>query len=335
MLHRTTDHPTSPVSALAAACALAAVALGGACATNGNAPECHVGADCASGACGSNGLCVPVSSSSSGGDSGSPQPESGTVEASVEGGTETGPGGDAATGCKPTGSGTITRSEIPMMAGLHASFVIAENVTMNTAGTAQPDGSTDWDFTGALSGDHTVVITTDAPAGQWFASKFPSSTYTSKLSDTQTFLGVYQATASGLLLQGVVTPTNGSPQTDVSYSPAAEILQAPLQMGTTWASTSTVQGTLQGVPSTYTEKYDSKVDAHGTLKVPYGTFQVLRVQTTLTQTVGTVVNTTQSMAFVAECFGPVAKLTSKTTTFPQPVPGDAFTDVAEAWRLSP
>src|SRR5262249_24054341 len=143
-------------------------------------------------------------------------------------------------------------------------------------------------------------------------------------------LGLYQASQAALLLQGVATPTSGAQQTEVTYSPAAEILAVPLQMGTTWTSTSTVQGTLDGVPSVYTEKYDSKVDAHGTLKVPFGTFQVLRVQTTLTQTVGTVVNTTQTMTFVAECFGPVAKLTSKTTTFPQPVPGDAFTDVAEA-----
>jgi hypothetical protein len=310
--------------------ALAAAATAGACSSS--APQCHVGADCASGACDSSGRCVPVTSS--GGGDAAPPVEAG-VEAAVESGVEASPGGDAASGCVPNHDGNVTRDELPMLAGVHASYAIAENVTVSTAGTAQPGGAVDWDFAGALSGDHVVTITTDAPAGQWFASKYATATYTSKLSDTQTLLGVFQATQAALLLQGVVSPTSTSPETQVSYAPAASILAVPMQVGTTWTSTSTVSGTLDGVAAYYTEKYDSKVDAHGTLKVPYGTFDVLRVQTTLTQTVGTVINTTQTMTFVAECFGPVAKLTSKTTTFPQPVPGDAFTDVAEAWRLSP
>ena len=108
-----------------------------------------------------------------------------------------------------------------------------------------------------------------------------------------------------------------------------------MQMGTSWTSTSTVTGTADGIAADYTEKYASVVDAQGSLKVPYGTFNVLRVQTTLTRTDGLVVETTQTMTFVAECFGPVAKLTSQTTTAPQAVPGNAFTSVAEAWRLAP
>ena len=60
-----------------------------------------------------------------------------------------------------------------------------------------------------------------------------------------------------------------------------------MQLGSTWTSTSTVNGHRRGRSSPhYTEKYASKVDAQGTLKVPYGTFQVLRVQTMLTRTVG-------------------------------------------------
>ncbi len=311
-----------------------------AAACSANSAQCHVGADCESGACSSNGQCVPVSSS--GGEGGAPSPEAGgdaagnaPGDAALSEGGGNGGGGEGGSGCVPDDGGVITRAELPMMAGLHGSYVIAENVTMATGGTSQPDGTVDWDFSGSLAGDHTVVITTDAPSGQWFSSAYTSATYTSKLSDTQTWLGVYQATASALLLDGVVTPTSGSQQTELSYSPSAEILAAPMQMGSTWSSTSTVKGQLDGVPTQYTEKYDSTVDARGTLKVPYGTFQVLRVQTTLTRTVAAAVETTQTMTFVAQCFGPVARLTSQTTTFPQAVPGNAFTSVAEAWRLAP
>lgn len=310
--------------------AFLALALAGAC--SNSTAACTVGADCASGACASNGQCVPVTDA--GNDSGSVFPDTG-VETSVEAGAETSAPEEGGTGCVPNDDFVITRDEVPMLAGVHANFDIAENVTMNTAGTSQPGGTTDWDFSAALSGDHTVVITTDAPSGQWFSGQFPDATYTSKLSDTQTLLGVYQATQAALLLQGVVTPTNASPETEVSYSPSAEILAVPLQMGTTWTSTSTVKGTADGIAAVYTEKYDSVVDAKGSLKVPYGTFNVLRVQTTLTRTDGAIVETTQTMTFVAECFGPVARLTSQTTTAPEQPPGNAFTNVAEAWRLSP
>jgi hypothetical protein len=309
--------------------ALVSFATAGACSSA--SPQCHVGADCASGACGSNGQCQPATTG--GGDAGGVTVEAG-VDASFEAGVEASAGDDGGSGCVPDDDGVVTREELPMLAGLYASFLIAENVTMTTGGVAQPDGSTDWDFSAALSGDHTVQITTDALAGQWFASKYPGATYTSKLSDTETLLGVYQGTASALDLLGVVTPTNASPETEVSYSPAAEILAVPMQMGSTWQSSSNVTGTLDGVLSDYTEKYVSSVDAHGSLKVPYGTFDVLRVQTTLTRTIDATIETTQTMTFVAECFGPVARLTSKTTTYPEAVPGDAFTAVAEAWRLT-
>ena len=321
-----------------------AILAGGACSSG--TPQCQVGADCASGACDSSGQCVPVTPG--GGDSGSSGSgmEAG-FEASVESGYEASPGDDGGSGCVPNNDGTITRAEVPMLAGLHASFLIApaggsttETVTMNTAGTPQSDGTVDWDFSGALTGDHTVVITTDAPQGQWFSAQFTDATYTSLLSDTEAFLGVYQGTQSSLLLQGVVNPTNATPQTELSYAPAAEILAVPLMVGSTWTSTSTVSGIADGVTlvsgvNSYTEKYDSTVDAKGSLKVPYGTFQVLRVQTTLTRTAGIEVETIQTMTFVAECFGPVARLTSQTTTYPAAAPGDAFTTVAEAWRLSP
>ncbi|HEY3816494.1 MAG TPA: hypothetical protein VGL81_04950 [Polyangiaceae bacterium] len=308
--------------------------LAGAACSSGTA-QCHVGADCASGACNSSGQCVPAPTG--GDDAGGGGFDSG-IEAAVESGVEASPGDDAGSGCVPDDSGVITRAQVPMLSGVHGTFAISTaTVTMNTAGTAQPDGTTDWDFSAALPGDQTVIITTNAPQGQWFSSQFTSSTYTSTLSESEPFLGVYQATAAALLLQGVVTPTNGSGEYDLSYSPSAEILAVPLQMGTTWTSTSTVTGTADGIPdSTYTEKYASVVDAHGTLKVPYGSFQVLRVQTTLTRTIAiTDIETTQTMTFIAPCFGPVARLTSKTTTYPEAVPGNAFTSVVEAWRLSP
>lgn len=315
---------------IAVAFVLVALPAGGACSSSSDT-QCTVGADCASGVCESNGRCAPVSTTHA--DAGTNVPADAQVQEAQGGDApdeETGTGTEGGVGCTPNHDGTITRDEVPMIAGLHANFVIAENVTVDSAGTTNPDGSRSWDFSGMLAGDHTAVTTTDAPQGQWFSSQFTTATYTTKLSDTSTLVGVFQATGQSLLLQGVVSPTSGTQQTEVSYMPAAEILGLPMSMGSSWSSTSTITGTDMGVQVLYTEKYASTVDAHGTLKVPYGTFDVLRVQTTLTRTVGAVVTVTQSLAFIAECFGPVATLTSQSDETKT-----EFTNAAEAQRLAP
>ncbi|HEY8041501.1 MAG TPA: hypothetical protein VIF15_16960 [Polyangiaceae bacterium] len=328
MLHRTIAVSLAPVAVLVAA------------ACSSSAPQCRVGADCASGACDSSGRCV-AASSSSGGDSGSGGGDDSAVLEAGDDAAEASPGDDGGGGCKPNNDGVVTRAEVPMMAGLHASFVVAENVAVDSAGTKQPDGTRVWDLSGALQGDHTVIVTTDAPTGQWFSAQFTTATYTTKLSDTQTLLGVFQAQGQGLVLQGVVSPTSGAQQTEVSYAPAAQTLSLPMQIGASWGNTAQISGTYYSTTCNcelsvpYSEQYQSKVDARGTLKVPYGTFQVLRVQTTLTRTVGALVTVTQSLAFIAECFGPVASLTSQTTTNPNPPESTEFTNAAEARRLAP
>ena len=217
-----------------------------------------------------------------------------------------------------------------MMAGLHANFEIAENVTVDSVGVTNANGTRSWDLTGPYSGDHTVLVTTDAPAGQWFSAQFPAATYTSKLSDTSTLLGIFQDTSSALQMQGVASPSSGTGQTELTYAPPAEVLGVPMQLGTSWSSTSNITGTASGLVSDYVEQWTSKVDAVGTLVVPFGTFNVMRVQTTLTRNDLGVVSVTQSLTFVAECFGPVASLTSQ---------GDEaqteFTNAAEVRRLTP
>src|SRR5579883_629171 len=214
--------------------------------------ECRVGADCASGACDSQGRCVPKPTT----DAAPPLDASGDTNVDTGAPPEDGAQPDAG-GCTPDGDGIVQRNEVPLQAGLHGTYRIAENVTVDTAGTVQPDGSRAWDWSGALAGDHDDVVTTDSPSGQWFSSQFPTASYTTRLSDTQDLLAVFQMAADGLRLQGVVSPTSGGQQTQDSYSPAAETLAFPMQMGSSWSTTSRVSGQTLGVPSLYTEQYDS------------------------------------------------------------------------------
>ena len=285
-------------------------------------PMCHVGADCASGVCNADGTCAASTGSGSGTGTGT-------------GGGSTGTGGGTGTGgsgiCMPNGDGVITRQEVPLQAGLHANFRAAENAGVSTAGTMSPDGSRTWDLSVTFSGDHAEDVETLSLSTQWFGKDFAGASYAARLSDTSDLLGVFQLTDSALELVGVASPMPGSTQTELHYSPPVTVLAFPLQMGAAWSTTlTTVTGQAQGVTVFYNEGYQSSVDAHGTLKTPYATFPVLRVNTLLTRNVGGLVTTTRTYAFVTDCFGNVANLVSN-----QDEPAVEFTTAAEVTRLAP
>ena len=315
--------------------AIAGLAASLRCASESNAVQCVNGADCASGACSAAGQCVTL-----------PAPEGGTPDAGPFGG-----GGDSSSdvdgsgttdgsqvtlddgevaGCVPNNDGTITQAEVPMQAGLHATYLDAQNATWDTTGTVGDAGERVWDLTGALTGDPPVIFTTQSPTGAWWTSAFSGATYASLLSATETLLGVFQVSDTSLLLLGVVSPASGTTQTELTYATPIVTMQFPLTVGATWSTTSNVTGTAEGIDSVYTEAYVTKVDEAGTMKTPYGTFQVLRVGTVLTRTLDLVPTTTRSYSFIAECFGPVASVTSQSNET-----STEFSSDAEVRRLTP
>lgn len=314
----------------------------------GPGPACRVGADCASGTCRTDGTCAPANDAGSGGGgsgggsaggTGGSGGSSGGAGGGVAGGLggsggatgggSGGAGGGTAPTCSPNNDGTVTRMEMPLGAGLHATFKIATNATFNTAGS-NADGGFTWDFTPALSGDKSTLVETQPLAGKWFENKFAGATYAVPLSSTDTLLGVFEVANDGLLLRGVVSPTDSVTATELTYSPPAKFLSFPMSAGSSWTTTSTVSGRLNGGFWTQTEKYDSTVDRAGQALTPFSAFPVLRVKTVLTRTVGFVPTVTRSYLFVTECFGTVATVTSGAGES-----STEFTSAAEVRRLSP
>jgi hypothetical protein len=275
-----------------------------------DAPSCHVGADCASGVCLADGTCGPV---------GTGGQTSSSSSSSSSGGI-----------CTPGNPAVVTRAEVPLQAGLTADFRAAENAAFSTAGTMNPDGSRTWDLSVAFSGDHASPVTTLPLSTQWFGQDFPGASYAARLSDSADLLGVFTITPTALELVGVASPTSGASQTELKYQPAVIVLAFPVQSGSTWTTTSTVTGQAEGVTVIYTEEYQSSVDAHGTLKTPYATFDVLRVNTLLTRVVGALVTTTRTYSFITGCFGTVGSLVSNTDELQT-----EFTTAAVVSRLAP
>jgi hypothetical protein len=309
--------------------ALAALGVALACpaCADGTTSTCRIGADCASGACRSDGTCIDTTNPADGGAGDGAVPTGDTGVPKTDGSTSDAP----ITGCAGNKDGSISREETPLAAGLRATYRVATGVPINTAGTTNPDGTRHWDYSGALTGDHTLVIETVAPTGQWFASDFSGATYTVRLSDSKDLLGVFEITPSALLLRGVVSPADGATtRTKVTYSPVASTLTFPMQKGSTWSTSSTVSGQASGFYTTYTEATTYSVDAAGDLVTPLGTYSVLRIKAVLTRTIGALVTTVRTFAFVAECAGTVARVISNDNESQE-----EFTTASEVQRTAP
>lgn len=321
--------------AVATAMLLGASVLAGASActaSSDDAGTCRTGADCPSGICAA-GICQSDQTSTTGatGDQGGAGAgEGGSASeggGSADGGSSSEGGGGPL--CESENDGEIRRDEVPLEAGYRASFLTSTSSDFDTQGDTE-EGERTWDFDVDFDGDHLVLSETLDPSEQWFGSVFPDATYAARLSDTSDLLGVFQATDDALLLLGVASQEDGFTRTELTYTPPVTILEFPLEEGNEWSTTTTVSGLAEGVGVVYYEVYDDEVDARGTAKTPYSDFDVLRVRVDLTRTVGVLVTTTRTFAFVTECFGTVARAVSQDNdTSPE------FDDPAEVLRLSP
>lgn len=308
-----------------------ALVLLAACAADGGR-QCNVGADCVSGVCQSNGLCLPAD----GGGVDAMLPDGGMVDArtaDTADASDLDASFDAAVDsgtCAPNRDGVIERTEIPLRAGLRATFMGALDVAFDTRGE-MIDGVRTWDLSGDFAGDRMVLVETRDPAGEWFEDDFPGATYVTELSLEEDLLGVFEITDDELLLLGVVSPEDGFTATNLENDPAVLVLDFPLEEGKTWATDTTVSGLALGVISAYSEDYSSEVDARGTMITPFGTFRdVLRVRTELVRTVGFAVTRVVTFAYVSECFGTIATMRGQNGD-----DGAELTELAEVQRLAP
>lgn len=288
------------------------VALAAVACSSSDPATCDDHGDCASGFCRADRTCAPDDQPDGGGGDGD--------------GTEP----DAPLGCAPDHDGTLARDELVMAAGQSVTFRVAIDVPVDTAGTMGAGGARTWTFTAAATGDRDLDLTLLAPAGQWWASSFPTASYAAPLSADSTLLGVMGLDGAGLTLLGVVSPEAGFSRTELTYDPVVPIIPTPLTPSSSWNVTSTVTGVASGVSVFYTERYVGRVDAVGDAVTPFGTFPVRRLAVDLTRTIGAAVTTRRSFAFVAECYGTVATIASQDHEAES-----EFTDAAELWRLTP
>ncbi|HEY3448829.1 MAG TPA: hypothetical protein VGK67_20890 [Myxococcales bacterium] len=239
--------------------------------------------------------------------------------------------------CQPNLDGKIDNKELKVGFGLPVSYLVPPAGTTQAVSsmTAEAEGSADWNWTGDDPANQVAHISAGTLAGKWFAGKFPNGQFTVPADLGGTLQAINSIDASGMYIHGFASTEENPPegQTLYTYDPPIKALVFPLKNGAQWTSASTVRhGKIRGIAYASRESYDMKVDAVGTLRLPDITFQqVLRVHSlvSIAPAVGVPV-TQRQVAFYSECYGEVARATSRVNEA-----DPAFALAAEVRRLSP
>ncbi|HEY4177191.1 MAG TPA: hypothetical protein VGM90_10180 [Kofleriaceae bacterium] len=198
------------------------------------------------------------------------------------------------------------------------------------------DNAPHWDWSGLATTDALVDVAANSMEGAWFASEFPRGELVVPLDLEHTVLGILVREDSAISLLGLASespnPTVG--KTLVHYDTPIPLYLFPITAGAHWTSTGVISvgnGMIDGLPFVGENIFDLTVGDSGTLDLPELTltqaFQ-LRTQVTVKPDGGPMV-TQRSASFVFECFGEVARATSR-----QEEPTADFHVAREVRRLS-
>lgn len=179
------------------------------------------------------------------------------------------------------------------------------------------DGKPRWDYSIDQRDDQVAVISASRIAGKWYAAQFPESAFVAPFDAAGRTEAVYAYDAQSVSLLGLASREPDPPEgrTLFVYSAPVAIYKFPLSVGVAYTSVGEVKGaTLRGLPYAGRDRYEVTVDAVGQLDLPDLIFQqVLRVRTKVTVEPAAGAATTQlQVSFLSECFGEVARVTSKT-----------------------
>ncbi len=247
-------------------------------------------------------------------------------------------GAPPALACVPNLDGKIEASELTPALGVAVTYLVApqgKERTVDLVGAPNAQGQQEWRFGFDFADDQVARITATKLEGKWYAATFASvpNAFTAPLDLGGRTDGVYTYDETELRLHGIASTVENPPEgkTLYAYDRPVTIYRFPLQPGATWSSSATVRnGTLRGLPYAGRDTYEQKVDGAGAVVLPDLTFtQAMRVRTLVTIVPSAGAETTQRQTgFVFECFGEVARATSRLNE-----PDENFTAASELRRL--
>ncbi len=224
-----------------------------------------------------------------------------------------------ASSCVGDGDGVLEAGEL-VFAGdldLHARFVV------NEPGVEQ-NVDDRWDLRG--EGEGLVLdLGPQALGPQWYADRFADGGFAGLLDASQGTWGAWRLNEDGLELLGLATEE--ADETALAYSEPVRVLPLPLAVGDSWQHDVEAEGLVAGevVPRdlgpdgivSLRHRWAFTVEERGTLAVPLGDLDALRVRATVStelhnSAAGLVASDVQRVdLYVAECLGTVARVRSR------------------------
>jgi len=194
-----------------------------------------------------------------------------------------GPGQDLAT-CMSNNDGVLSRSELPLVLGVSASYLQNPDGTtamVDVAGQDSPDGPA-WDLTSTNGVQVTLPIL--SPQGLWFENDFPGATYVTYTDTASKLYGVFKLTDDALQILGYASEAPN--QTLIVYDHPIDSICFPLAVGASWQQTATAtNGLFNGLPYGEMDEYTIAVEEEGVVELPYLSAQkTLRIHVDLTVT---------------------------------------------------
>lgn len=238
--------------------------------------------------------------------------------------------------CVPNLDGRIDAAELGAALGIPIRYRVSpDGVERNVdlTGIVDADGQRVWDWSEDRADDQLAEVAAAALKNQWFADRFSNGELVIPSDLGGSVMGIYRMDDQALWLQGLASaeeaPDEG--QTLIVYDEPVAVFRFPLEVGRSWTSVGEFkQAQFLGLPWAGRDTYHVAVDAAGVLELPDLSFgQALRVKQTVTlePAVGPT-STVLQTSFVFECFGEVARATSRLNEANQ-----EFTIAAEVRRL--
>jgi hypothetical protein len=248
-----------------------------------------------------------------------------------------GAGGSAPLSCVPNLDGRIDSSELEESLDVAASYLVSpkgKETEVDLEGVVGGDGKRRWDFSVDRASDQAAALRATSLTGKWYQASFPTGQFAAPVDAAGTLEGVYVRDAEALSLLGVASaeesPAEG--QTLLVYDRPIALYRFPVEVGASWTSSGeVVNGVVRGLPYAGSDRYEVADVAVGELALPAFTFtQAHRVDTkvTISPSAGGEPAFTRQVGFLFECFGEVARATSRANE-----PAETFTTAAELRRL--
>lgn len=238
--------------------------------------------------------------------------------------------------CVPNLDGVLDGRELKAVLGVPVKYLVSpagKERTVDVVGAVDQSGHRVWNMGVDLADDQQITVSASALEGKWYQPSFPNGQFVAPFDAAQTLEAIYAQDDTALYLLGLASKSATPPEgkTLIVYSTPIAVFRFPLQPGKSWTTSSAIaNATVHGLPYAGTDTYEVSDDATGDLVLKDLTFQQAhRVRTKVTNAPSAGANVvTEQVSWVFECFGEVARATSK-----QGETSADFTTAAEVRRF--